>query len=143
MANRADRLIAGGRAKFLPRTEIATLTPGAINHFPVIEPAALQCTELDRKHMNLAAGQPGCVSLLKLRSDRVVDGVCVQFAVGLPDVEIVPTVAEYHAGKEGSPWALGKFHLSFAIGGFIFQVKLVVVLKIANDILRSIRAKHF
>src|SRR5580704_7895037 len=66
VANGADGLIAGGRAELLPSGQIAAFTVGAVNDFPIIDPPFLQCTVLDWKDMNLAAGQPGSIGLLEL-----------------------------------------------------------------------------
>src|ERR1700739_562803 len=47
VADRADSLIAGGSAQFLPRAQIATFTPTTINNCPIVDTPFLQCAVLN------------------------------------------------------------------------------------------------
>ena len=119
MAHRANGLIAGRRVKFLPSAWVCSLAPWAINHFPKVHPTLVQHVVLNREDVDFAIRQLRSISLLKFRSDGVVDRIAAPPAIGLKDIEIVTVFAHQHLGEKiAFPFRI-QFELSTLIVCFI------------------------
>src|SRR6266702_1231677 len=91
MAYGALILITCRAIESLEVIRVRALCSGSVERSPVINPSLLNQAVLNRKDMNLAIGQFGCVRLLPFGSDRVIDRIAMPGSVGLPDLNIVPT----------------------------------------------------
>src|SRR5215831_17777276 len=97
MADSANGLVAGRSIQFLPGAEVGAFTATCIDDFPIVDPMLLQGAVLDGKNVNLSIGKPGRVSLLEFRTDSVVDGICMRFAVLSVNLEVVSSIADQHS----------------------------------------------
>src|SRR5437660_7165867 len=143
MAHRANCLIAGRGVESLPGARVSTLAPWTVNHFPKIDPLLVQHVVLNGEYVDFSVRQFCRIGLLKFRAYGVVDRIAVPLAVRLQDVEVVAVLAHGHPGKEPPVPGTLHFELSVPIVCLIPEIKLIIVLEISHNVLRSVRTKHF
>ena len=80
MAWRAIDLIACGSAELIEAGNDGTRGTRGIDHLPIIDPLSLYRAVLNRKYMNVACRQSGCVGLGKAHCEVSFWQACLNFA---------------------------------------------------------------
>ena len=125
VAWRAMHLVACYRLHPVEVRHDGSLGRAVVEHLPEIDPLAMQAVVLHRKHMNAAVRKAGCVGLLPLGADGVVDREALEAGFAR-NFEVVASIAHEHPCQQ----------LPVSVE------KPVVALEVTNHVLRRVRAEH-